>query len=407
MLRNLSICLKNDLILRGASIVLLIFIINVSCTVSSAQASKKMLLLGFDGMDPVLLDEYMSEGILPNFKLLKEKGDFKPMVTSMPPQSPVAWSNFITGMNPGGHGIFDFIAREPQTYMPYLSTSKSTEARRTLKLGSWLIPFSKAETFLLRRGKAFWEILQEENISSTVLKIPANFPPVESKARTLSGMGTPDILGTYGTFSFYTTRDLEDEERGIESGRLFNVKMLNNTIRTKLTGPPNPFKESRESVSTDLIISVDTHNPVVLIRIAEEEMLLNEGEWSEWVKVSFRLAPFQTLTGICRFYVMKVHPYFELYVSPINIDPTNPNVPISTPAGYADEIANEIGYYYTQGMPEDTKALNQGFIDNDTFIEQSGFIFHERQKLLNFEMERFSFDFSVDAMLFLYLANLN
>ncbi|MHC4267346.1 MAG: alkaline phosphatase family protein [Planctomycetota bacterium] len=398
-MRNIYNCLKKDLILKSICIILYLFFINVSCTGSSALAAKKMLLLGFDGMDPVLLDMYMSEGILPNFKLLKERGNFKPLITSMPPQSPVAWSNFITGMNPGGHGIFDFIAREPETYMPYLSTSKTTEAKRTVKLGNWLIPFSKAETFLLRKGKAFWEILQEEGIPSTVLKVPANFPPVKSEAKTLSGMGTPDILGTYGTFSFYTTKDMEDEEKEIESGKLFSVKMLNNTIKTQLTGPPNPFKVSGESVSTDLIISVDEHNPVALIRIDEEEILLNEGEWSEWVKVSFKLAPFQTLTGICRFYVMKVHPYFELYVSPINIDPTNPNIPISTPADYAEEIANEIGYFYTQGMPEDTKALDQGFINNDAYIEQSDFIFHERQKLLNLEMERFS-----TGLLFVYFS---
>jgi predicted AlkP superfamily phosphohydrolase/phosphomutase len=192
---------------------------------------------------------------------------------------------------------------------------------------------------------------------------------------------------------------MEDEEKEIESGKLFNVKMVNNTIKTELIGPPNPFKVSGESVSTDLIISVDAHNPVALIRIAEEEILLNEGEWSEWVKVSFKLAPFQTLTGICRFYVMKVHPYFELYVSPINIDPANPNIPISTPAGYAEEIANEIGYYYTQGMPEDTKALDQDFINNEAYIEQSDIIINERQKMLNLEMERFS-----TGLLFVYFS---
>ncbi len=396
-MRNSYICFKKNLILKGVSIIIYLFIINVSCTVSSAQAAKKMLLLGFDGMDPVLLDKYMSEGILPNFKLLNETGDFKPLVTSMPPQSPVAWSNFITGMNPGGHGIFDFIAREPQSYMPYLSTSKTTEANRTVKLGNWLITFSKAETFLLRRGKAFWEILQEEGISSTVLKVPANFPPVKSEAKTLSGMGTPDILGTYGTFSFYTTKDLVNEE--IESGKLFNVKMLNNTIKTELTGPPNPFKAGGERVSTGLTIRIDADNPLALIQIEDEEILLNEGEWSEWVTVSFKLAPFQKLAGICRFYLIKVHPYFELYVSPINIDPTKPNIPISTPVGYSAEIVDEIGYYYTQGMPEDTKALDQNFINNEAYIEQSDLIFDERQKLLNLEMKRFS-----SGLLFVYFS---
>ncbi len=400
-MRNFYFCMRKNLIWKRVFIILSLFIINVACTgnTSSAESTKKILLLGFDGMDPVLVDKYMKEDILPNFKLLKEKGDFKPLVTSMPPQSPVAWSNFITGMKPGGHGIFDFIARDPQTYIPYLSTSKTTEPKKTMKIGDWLIPFSNAETLLLRKGKAFWEILQDNGIPSTVLKIPANFPPVSTKAKTLSGMGTPDILGTYGTFSFYTTKDLEDEEKEIESGRLFNVTMLNNTIKTELAGPPNPFKVSRERVSAELIIKVDNSNSVALIQVEDEEILLNEGEWSKWIRVSFKLAPFQKLTGICRFYLMKAHPYFELYVSPINIDPTNPNVPISTPGSYSADIADEIGYYYTQGMPEDTKALDQDFINNDAYIEQSDFIIKERQKMLNLEMARFS-----SGLLFVYFS---
>ncbi len=124
--------MKKNLIWGNVFIILCVFIINIFCTgnTNSAESTKKILLLGFDGMDPVLLDKYMKGDMLPNFKLLKEKGDFKPLVTSMPPQSPVAWSNFITGMNPGGHGIFDFIARDPPKHIYLISLPQRQQKRK-------------------------------------------------------------------------------------------------------------------------------------------------------------------------------------------------------------------------------------------------------------------------------------
>lgn len=362
----------------------------------TSYANKKMFILGFDGMDPVLLDKYMEEGVMPNFKLLKEKGDFKALTTSMPPQSPVAWSNLITGKNPGGHGIFDFIARDPQTYIPYLSTSRTIEANKNFKIGDWLIPFSKSETLLLRKGKAFWEILEANGIPSTVIKIPANFPPVKSKAKTLSGMGTPDILGTYGTFTFYTTKEIKNEEE-ISSGRVFKVNFNNNIVKTKLIGPPNPFKVNKYRVEADLTLIIDPENPVALMKINDNDVLLKEGEWSNWITVEFKLAPFQKLTGICRFFLMKVKPDFELYVSPINIDPFQPAIPLSTPENYSADMAKEIGYFYTQGMPEDTKALDQGYLHDDDFIELSQFIKEERIRMLDVELKKFN-----SGLLFVY-----
>ena len=109
---------------------------------SRTRATKKVLCLGLDGMDPHLLRRYMAEGIMPNFTRLVEIGDFKPCGTSIPPQSPVAWSNFITGQDSGGHAIFDFIHREPDTLMPMLSISKATAPDKFLRFGGWKIPRS-------------------------------------------------------------------------------------------------------------------------------------------------------------------------------------------------------------------------------------------------------------------------
>jgi predicted AlkP superfamily phosphohydrolase/phosphomutase len=191
----------------------------------------KVVVLGFDGMDPNLVEGLMAQGRMPNFQALAARGGFSRLETSVPPQSPVAWSNFITGMNPGGHGIYDFIARDPKTYLPFLSTTITGEAKRTVKLGKYKIPISKGKVTLLRKGKAFWETLEEHGIPTVVLRLPSDFPPVGKKTRSIAGMGTPDILGTYGTFSFYTTRpDIVTPETG---GTITVVSAFDNIVKTK------------------------------------------------------------------------------------------------------------------------------------------------------------------------------
>jgi predicted AlkP superfamily phosphohydrolase/phosphomutase len=386
---------------RAATVtaVLVLFVTIISCSKGAGPDAnaKKMLVLGFDGMDPVLLTRYMDAGLMPNFKSIAERGDFKPLRTSMPPQSPVAWSNFITGMNPGGHGIYDFIARDPANYQPYLSTSKTTEAGRVMKLGEWLIPFSRGETLLLRKGKSFWEILDSKGIPATVLKVPANFPPVESEARTISGMGTPDILGTYGTFTFYTTNEVVEDD--FTSGRLMEVHMRGGTVTTDIIGPPNPLKASRPRLTVPLTISVDPENPVALIKAGDTEVIVREGEWTDWININFRLAPTQSISGITRFYLMEAAPGLELYMTPVNIDPAAPSVPISSPAGYSAEMAGHIGNYYTLGMPEDTKALDQGALDNDSFLKQADVFLAETLRMLELELGRFD-----RGLLFMYFS---
>src|SRR6266403_2108111 len=122
----------------------------------SPAQKRKLLILGIDGMDPELLQRFMGQGRMPNFAAL---ASFLPLQTSIPPQSPVAWANLITGMDPGSHGIFDFIHRDPATLTPYFSTSQVKPAKHNLRLGSWIIPLSEEEVLLLRHGKAFWQYL--------------------------------------------------------------------------------------------------------------------------------------------------------------------------------------------------------------------------------------------------------
>ena len=164
-----------------------------------------MIVLGIDGMDPFLLRKFVMEGSMPNFLRLMHQGDFKKMRSSVPPQSPVAWSDFAVGASASVHGIFDFIHRDPKTMTPYLSTSQVSESSKTLSIGKWNIPLSGGTVEQLREGKPFWDYLGARDIPATIFKLPSNFPVKSKTARCVSGMGTPDLLGTYGTFSFFTT----------------------------------------------------------------------------------------------------------------------------------------------------------------------------------------------------------
>src|SRR5437867_3861901 len=204
--------------------------------------ARKVLVLGIDGLDPQILRRFIQQGKMPNLAALEQIGSFRRLKTSIPPQSPVAWSNLITGMNPGGHGIYDFIQRDAQTLLPAFSISRVEPARRVLTWGDWVVPLSGGGATLLRQGKAFWEILGEHRIPATIFHMPVNFPPVQSKARSLSGMGTPDIAGTYGIFAFYTDDPVQSE--GSRSGGFVHrVQVQDSRISAKLFGPYNRYRK--------------------------------------------------------------------------------------------------------------------------------------------------------------------
>ena len=120
--------------------------------------ARRVLVLGIDGMSPVLLKRYVAEGRMPNFAGLMKNGGFRELRSSLPPQSPVAWSNFITGMNPGRHGIYDFIHRDPATLKPFLSTSRVTTGK-TIPVGGWEFPLGGGAVELLRKGPISAHIL--------------------------------------------------------------------------------------------------------------------------------------------------------------------------------------------------------------------------------------------------------
>ncbi len=361
-----------------------------------------MIVLGIDGLDPDLLTKFMAEGKMPNFARLASEGSFRRLTTAIPPQSPVAWSNVITGMNAGGHGIFDFIQRDPKTFQLYFSTSRVEGPKHSFHLGSWVIPMGNGSAEQLRHGAAFWEILDQHDVPNFVYRMPANFPPVPAKGKTLSGMGTPDLRGGYGTFTFYTD-DPTAAVGAVEGGEVVQVEVKNNRVASDLIGPDNSFRRDSPPSTQPFTVDVDPLESVARVDVQDQQFVLKEGEWSGWIHVEFQLMPLiGDVKGICRFYLKQAHPRFQLYVSPMNIDPEDPALPISTPASYSNELAKEIGEFHTQGIAEDTKALNDGVLDDKEFLEQSHTVLAEHRRAFDVEFPKFH-----KGLFFFYFSSLD
>jgi len=366
-----------------------------------ARQSRKMIVLGLDGLDPGLTKRWMDEGRLPAFrKLLLQGGDFKALGTSLPPQTPVAWSNFITGMDPGGHGIFDFIHRDPAEYFPVFSATETSSAAKTIRIGKTIIPLSGGRIRNLRRGKAFWQILEEAGVPATVIKMPSNYPPAESRQRTLSGMNTPDIKGSYGIFNYYTNAPATLIQEAGGGGRVHSVYVIGNRVEAELPGPVNSLRIDAPEATIPFQVFIDPENAAAKIVIQGNEFVLREREWSGWKRVRFNLIPTQSVHGICLFYLKEVRPRFKLYISPVHIDPARPALPISTPASYSRELERLFGPYFTKGLPADTSALENGVLDEEEFLELDDMVYEESLAMLDHELGRFD-----AGLLFYYFSN--
>lgn len=366
--------------------------------------AEKVIVLGIDGMDPNLLRRFVAEGHLPGFKKLIDQGYFSRLATTMPPQSPVAWSSFISGANPGKHGIFDFIHRDPAAFLPYLSTSKTTGSGDTLEIGKYNIPIESAKVELMRKGPVFWNVLEDHGVSSSLYKIPAAFPIVEKGDTTkiMSGMGTPDVLGSYGTFNYFSEVDVPGS-KGFTGGKVFKLNPVDHVAKATLPGPRNDLVDDVKNSEIDFTINRDPWEKTVRIDLQDQQLVLKQGEWSEWVPLKFELLPmFVSVSGMVRIYVQEVHPYLKIYMTPVNVDPANPAIPICNPDSYSKDLTEAIGRFYTQGFPEDTKALSNGIFTDEEFWEQAKLVLDERLKSFHHQFDSFK-----DGFFFYYFSSID
>ncbi|MEC8943535.1 MAG: alkaline phosphatase family protein, partial [Acidobacteriota bacterium] len=350
---------------------------------------KRFIVVGLDGQDPKLTDRFMKEGKLPNFSALAKEGCYHPLRTTFPSISPVAWSSFSTGSHPARHNIYDFLDRDRRTYLPVLSSVKIRPVARRLKIGKYRIPLGKPEVRLLRKSKSFWQILGEHNIWSTVLRVPITFPTDQFKGAQLSAMCVPDLLGTQGTFIFFTTRESNEviKEGGVRVYLPSDGPNSDHFV-TEIPGPDNDLIEGSPPMKIPVVIDIDRVNNCVDVAVDDERYALEPGKLTDWIEIGFRAAPGITIRGICRMLVTEVEEHFGLYISPISFDPEKPVMPVSHPSYYSTYLAKKVGKFSTLGLAEDTWALNEGIIDDGAFLQMTYDIDKEREKMFFAALER-------------------
>jgi predicted AlkP superfamily phosphohydrolase/phosphomutase len=348
---------------------------------------KRVVILGLDGLDYGLTTKMLSEGKLPHLQALRDQGCFKPLASTLPPISPVAWSTFQTGVNPGKHCIFDFLTPDLRTYQPKLSSVEIRPPRRWIGLGKYRWPLGKASVRLLRRSQPFWKVLGDHGIFNSILRVPISFPPEKFRGVQLSAMCVPDLRGTQGMFSHYSTRppcgpplrrgdsrgvpDHDSTEADAEktAGDFHLVVRDGKTIRAELIGPPHPLRADLGFLKIPFVITIQDRDRG-LLKIGGTKHELRRDEYSDWIQVSFAVAPGIRVQGVCQFLLLETEPEFELYVSPVNIDPENAAMPIGYPAVYPLYLAKQQGAFATLGLAEDTWALNEHVLRDSHFLRQ-------------------------------------
>lgn len=371
-------------ILGPVALLAALLLVAITDTPVPAEPRERVIVVGFDGMDPRVAERLMAEGKLPNLASLRDRGSFQRLETTNPAQSPVAWSAFSTGMNPGKTRIYDFLKRNPVTYYPDFSTV--TVRRGQFALG--LIPTRLPSVTNNRQGTTFWQLASRRGVKTAVLEAPVNFPPERlQNGVLLSGLGVPDIRGTMGTFSYWATDAVGagDTEMG---GKVARIRVDRaGRARSVVHGPRSPFaRRDADGRIPDLTLPIEFQRlrgrtPAVRIALQGQVRTVREGDWSDWYTIRFQIAPLVEARGIARFHVMQAWPELRVYLSPINLDPRKPPLPISQPPAYSAELARKHGLYKTLGWPEDTWALNEEKIDEKVFLEDLNETFNQ-QKLL-------------------------
>jgi predicted AlkP superfamily phosphohydrolase/phosphomutase len=340
---------------------------------------RRAVVIGLDGLDPTLVRRFMDRGLLPHLEALAKRGCFHDLRTTNPPMSPVAWSSFATGVLPAKHGIFDFLTRDPRTYQPELSSAEVRPPRRHLDIGPYRIPLGRPTVKMMRRSRPFWEDLGRHGVPSAILRVPITFPPDRFEGTMLSAMCVPDLEGTQGTFTCYTTAA---STSAVEGGRRITITPRGDRVETWIEGPANPIRRDGRRTRLRLRLDLDRANGRARAQVDGRTVELSIGEYSEWIPLRFPLGLGMRMRGMCRFRLLELGEDIRVYQTPIQIDPESPILPISHPRFFATFLAKLCGRFATLGLAEDTWALNEGVLDEHAFLEQAWANHAEREAQL-------------------------
>ena len=333
----------------------------------------KTLLLGFDSFDPNVFEELAGRNQLPNLEKFSQGGRYSKLEVSSPPQTEVSWTSIATGVDPGGHGIFDFVHRDPATYTPYVSILPM----RKSAVGEQFIPPYTTKTF--------FEEAADMGYPATALWWPAMFPArPQLPVMTLPGLGAPDIRGQLGVGTFFSSEEETKEKTTVV--RL--VSTGKKRYSADLPGPQTPGQEGPRTISLPIKIDVvDQQN--ARITIDSQQIELHLGEWSEIIELRFKAGVLFNIYAITRFIAVSLGDVVQIYALPLQIHPLHSTWHYASSTSFSKKLWKEVGPYLTLGWPQDTTGLGDGCISDDQFLDLCQKIFDRRIQILSYLMKDF------------------
>ena len=331
---------------------------------TAAVQTPRMVILGFDGVDPRRVEALVQAGRLPHVAKLGAQGHRGPLATTNPPQSPVAWAAFATGARPGDHGIFDFVRRDAATYLPGVATTAVQQARVQ---GEVVQPAFASN---LRRGAAFWDVIARGGVAARSITVPYAFPPPPDGARSLAGLGTPDVRGTNSSFTLLSTDVKRSAAPPPAGGQVALLEPVDaQHWRAAIDGPWLQVDGQRSRPTAMLQVGLAAEG----LRVdagGGQAVTLKQGATSEVLRLTFNPAPNLQIEALTRATVHSVQPP-ELYLEPLSISPQAPYLPLAVPPQYATALWQKIGPFKTVGWLDDTSALGAGAMDEAQFLREA------------------------------------
>lgn len=379
-----------------------VFAIGGGARKACAQTKGRVVILGFDGAEPRIIEEMLGRGELPNLAKLRDQGGFYDLASSIPPQSPVAWNSFATCKNPGGHNIFDFIRRNPKGStgpLPYVGTGKLDP----VQLGPDGSVAAPPKGLNYRKGRPFWSVADEQGLRAKILNVPFVFPPDPLKHGVMvCALGVPDLRGTSSTYHSLSDRFTDAQAReGLSGGQRMRLQFDGtDSAELPLPGPRDTrrrFGQPGDYTTTTLRIAVDRKAGKGTATSNGKSVELVQGQWSEWLELHYKMSDQYSVNGLTRFFPLEIGETVRLYTACVQFDPRAPYSPITYPTEFSAELAERYGLYKTVGWAYDTHALRQGDLDEDAFLQDVERTMAWRERLTLDELDRGNLDVLASA----------
>ena len=393
MLRRIGL----GFVITGLVVCFVLLQINTSTAQEqSDEKSGRVIILGFDGVEPSIVESMIKVGELPSLSKLQKQGKYQRLGSSNPPQSPTAWSSFATCTNPGNHGIFDFLRRrDVKRYIPGVGFGITKHPE--LAPDGALIKNAAYENY--RKGKTFWAEANKQDIPCKVLVVPFAYPAEDlNDSCMLCGLDVPDIRGTQSTY--FAISETITKKESVAGGVRLPLNFNNDTATVMVPGARDTrigYSKPGAFLEVPVTFKANRTSHEITVEIQDQTKTLAEGTWSEWFEWKFVVSPKLTVHAISRIHVLEAGEKVRLYMTCLQFHPRHPYIPISSPLEYSSELADRYGLYKTVGWAYDTKALEKDALTEDIFLDDVEKTMSWREMLVLDELDRNKFGLLVGA----------